>query len=166
MSEQVQIGLLPPQSIAGIGAYRDQSGLHEVLRREFWLSAPEGAGFVEVGPTRLGRLGPSRYVVSGDRGAGLPGRLAGLLDGVAAVTDQSDLWAYFGVAGEGVQEVLSRVVPVNLHPASFPVGALALTRAGHVDARVFRTGILRFEIAVARSYAEDLRHLFKLANHG
>ena len=166
MSELVQIGLLPPQSIAGIGAFRDQSGLHEILRREFWLSAPQGAGFVEVGPNRLVRLGPSRYVVSSDRGAGLAGRLAGLLDGVAAVTDQSDLWAYFAVAGEGVQEVLSRVVPVDLHMASFAVGGLALTRAGHLDVRVFRTGNLRFEIAVARSYADDLRHLLKLANHG
>jgi len=166
MSEQVQIGLLPQQSIAGVGAFRDQSGLHEILRRELWLSAPEGAGFVEVGATRLGRLGPSRYVVSGDRGADLPGRLTSLLDGVAAVTDQSDLWAYFAAAGEGVQEVLSRVVPVNLHATSFAVGGLALTRAGHLDVRMFRTGTLQFEIAVARSYAEDLRHLFELANHG
>jgi sarcosine oxidase subunit gamma len=166
MSEQVQIGLLPPQSIAGIGAFRDQSALHEILRREFWLSAPEGAAFVEAGAARLSRLGPSRYLVSGERAADLPGRLAGLLDGAAAVTDQSDLWAYFALSGEGVQNVLSRVVPVDLHAASFAVGGLALTRAGHLDVRVFRTDTLRFEIAVARSCAEDLRHLLKLAHHG
>jgi heterotetrameric sarcosine oxidase gamma subunit len=57
------------------------------------------------------------------------------------------------------------VVPVNLHPAKFAVGALALTRAGHLDVRVFRTGEMLFEVAVARSFAEDLRHLLDLAAH-
>jgi heterotetrameric sarcosine oxidase gamma subunit len=166
MSEPVAIGPVPLRSIAGIGAFRDSSGLLEVLRSEFWMSVPQAAGFVESGAMRLSRLAPRRYLMSADRAANLPGRLSRLLDGVAAVTDQSDLWIYFDVSGAGVQEVLSRVVPVDLRAAAFPVGGLALTRAGHLDVRLFRIETLRFEIAVARSYAEDLGHLLHLANHG
>jgi heterotetrameric sarcosine oxidase gamma subunit len=166
MSEMVQIGLLPQQSIAGIGAFADQADLHDILRREFWMSAPETAGFAESGAVRLCRLGPARYLLSGDRQSDLPGRLARVLRGAAAVTDQSDLWMYFALKGQGVRDVLSRVVPIDLHAAKFAVGGLALTRAGHLDVRLFRTGELQFEMAVARSYGEDLRHLLQLANHG
>ncbi len=162
MSELVD---LPLRSMAGIGAFRNQLGLHEVLRREFWISAPDAIGFVEAGAIRLSRLGPARYLVSGDRVADLPARLARALDGIAAVTDQSDLWSSFAATGDNVREVLSRVVPVDLHQANFPVGGLALTRAGHLDVRLFHTSDLQFEISVARSYAEDLRHLLQLANH-
>jgi sarcosine oxidase subunit gamma len=101
--------------------------------------------------------------VSGDREAGLPARLVRVLEGLAGVTDQSDLWACFVVSGGSVREVLSRVVPVDIRSAQFRVGALASTRAGHLDVLLLRTGEDRFEIAVARSYAQDLRHLLQLA---
>ncbi len=165
MSERVEIGLAPLRSMAGIAAFHDQSALQEVLQREFGARAPAEAGFVESGSVRLCRIGPSRFLVSGAREADLPRRLARLLEGVAAVTDQSDLWSIFAVSGAGVREVLSRVVPVDLHPAKFAVGVLAMTRVGHLDVRLFRMGENCFEITVARSYATDLRHLLQLADH-
>jgi heterotetrameric sarcosine oxidase gamma subunit len=162
----VGVALAPLRSIAGIGAFRDQSGLFEALRGEFWMPVPEAIGFVENGQMRLCRLGPSRYVMSGDRQADLPGRLGRVLDGLAAVTDQSDLWKTFVFTGVDVRDVLSRVVPVDLHAAKFAVGGLALTRAGHLDVRLFRTGEMAFEVSVARSFGEDLAYLLSAAASG
>jgi sarcosine oxidase subunit gamma len=159
----VAIEAAPLRSVAGIGAFGDPSGLLAALQGEFGVAVPAAIGFAEAGAIRLSRLGPSRFLVSGDGAADLPGRLARLLEGVGAVTDQSDLWICFVVSGGLVREVLSRVVPVDIRAAQFPVGGLALTRAGHLDVRLFRTGELQFEIAVGRSYAADLRHLLEVS---
>ena len=162
----VAIEAAPLRSVAGIGAFGDASGVLAALQGEFGVAVPAASGFVEANTMRLCRLGPSRFLVSGDREADMPGRLVRLLDGVGAVTDQSDLWICFMASGGSVREVLSRVVPVDLRAAQFPVGGLASTRAGHLDVRLFRTGELQFEIAVGRSYAEDLRHFLQVSAHG
>jgi heterotetrameric sarcosine oxidase gamma subunit len=155
----ISIALAPSRSVAGIGGYRDQTGLHLALQAEFGVLVPDEPAFVEANAVTLCRLGPSRYLVSGDREAGLPVRLACVLEGLAGVTDQSDLWICFIASGALVRDVLSRVVPVDVRAAKFAVGALASTRAGHLDVLLRRTGQNAFEIAVARSYAEELRHL-------
>jgi heterotetrameric sarcosine oxidase gamma subunit len=157
------IALAPLRSVAGIGGFRDQTALHSALQTEFGFSVPDGPACVEAGTVSLCRLGPSRYLVSGDREAGLPGRLARVLEGLAAVTDQSDLWVCFMASGASVRDVMSRVVPVDVRATKFAVGALASTRAGHLDVLLRRTGENAFEISVARSYAEDLRHLLENA---
>ena len=161
----VAIEAAPSRSVAGIGAFGDPSAVLAALHGEFGVAVPASIGFAEAGALRLSRLGPSQFLASGNRDADLPGRLARVLDGVGAVTDQSDLWICFVASGGFVREVLGRVVPVDLRPAQFPVGGLALTRAGHLDVRLFRTGEMQFEIAAARSYAEDLRHVLQVSAH-
>jgi sarcosine oxidase subunit gamma len=161
----VAIAQAPLRSVAGIGRFGAASDVHAALQAEFGFSVPEGSAFVEAGAVRLCRLGPSRYLVSGDRAAGLPVLLARVLADVAGVTDQSDLWIWYSVSGDLAREVLGRVVPVDIRATTFAVGALASTRAGHLDVMLLRTGENSFEIATARSYAEDLRHLLDQAAH-
>jgi sarcosine oxidase subunit gamma len=159
----VSISAALPRSIAGIGAFRDQSGLRAALQAEFGISLPDVAGFVQAGPVTFSCIGPARYIATAAREAGLPARLAIVLQDLAAVTDQSDLWEIFGVSGGDVREMLARVVPVDLRPEKFAVGGVVLTRAGHIDVRVWRIGDLNYEIAVARSYAADLLHELNVA---
>ena len=157
---------VPPRSIAGIASFRDQDRLQAALRTEFGAAVPTVAGFVQAGAITLACIAPARFLASGDAGANLPARLAKALDGLAAVTDQSDMWATWHVSGAGVRECLARVVPIDLASDVFQVGDLALTRASHLDVRVCRVGADAYEIAVTRSVAADLLHALEEAKKG
>jgi len=155
----VTITAAAPRAAAGIASFRDRDRLVAALRAEFGADIPSTPRFVQAGALTLSCLAPARYFVTAPRDSDLPARLAESLAGLAAVTDQSDLWACFALSGPHVRTTLSRVVPVDVTPAKFRAGDLALTRAGHLDVRLWRLGECSYEVAVARSYAEDLRYV-------
>ena len=78
----------------------------------------------------------------------------GLADG-ATLTDQTGAQAVVLLTGTGIEDVLARLVPVDLRAAAFPVGSLALTLLGHMTASLRRTeeGI---EVAVMRSMGQTM----------
>ena len=80
------------------------------------------------------------------------------LDGMAAVTDQSDAWAILRVDGLGVEDMLARLVPIDLRPHVFKGGHTARTLVGHMPAVITRVGKSAFEIMVMRSMAGTLLH--------
>lgn len=80
------------------------------------------------------------------------------LSALAAVTDQSDGWAVVTVSGSTVVDVLARLVPIDLRPATFKTGHTARTLLGHMTASVTRTGPQTFEVMVMRSMAATLVH--------
>ena len=155
-----------PRSIAGIASFRDQHRMHAALQAELRAALPTKASFVQAGDVTLACLAPARFVATGPADANLPARLANVLDGLAAITDQSDMWAAWRVSGAGVRDWLARVVPVDLAADVFQVGDLALTRAGHLDVRVWRVGPDAYEIAVTRSVAKDLLHALEEGKKG
>ncbi|MCT8159159.1 sarcosine oxidase subunit gamma [Pseudoruegeria sp. SHC-113] len=75
-----------------------------------------------------------------------------------AITDQSDGWARVDLTGQGAEDVLARLVPVDLRAQSFPEGAVARTAVFHMSAVITRTGAASFEILVFRSMAQTLVH--------
>jgi sarcosine oxidase subunit gamma len=161
MAEDITIAEAMPRSAAGIAAFRDHAGLRAALQAELGADIPDRPCFIQAGGVTLSCLGPARYFATGPRPSNLPERLAQALQGLAAITDQSDLWQVFTCSGTNIREQLARLVPIDLRPESFPIGSLALTRAGHFDARVWRIGDDVYELAVARSYAEDLIYLLR-----
>jgi sarcosine oxidase subunit gamma len=158
MSDHVTIEQAAPRSIAAIAAFRDRAALLAALQSEYGIRPPTTPGFLQAGPVTLSCLSPCRYLATGPRDAAVPARLARTLAGLAAVTDQSDLWTIFTVAGPQSRDRLARLVPIDVAPDLFRIGALALTRAGHLDVRVWRVGTDLYEVGVGRSYAADLRH--------
>lgn len=76
----------------------------------------------------------------------------------AAVTDQSDAYAIARIAGSGVEDVLARLVPVDLRLPGFAVGHTARTLLGHMTASVIRRDVAVFEVMVMRSMAATLVH--------
>ncbi len=162
LAASVTITRAPPRSLAAIGAFGDPSSLRAALAAEFAVSVPTTPTCVRAGTTTLACLAPARYFASGPREADLPARLAVAFAGLAAVTDQSDMWETFVVSGEHVHELLARVVPVELGA----VGALALTRAGHLEVRVCRVAELDYEVSVWRSYGPDLLHALTVSKQG
>ena len=158
MAEHAGISIAPTEtrSIAGIGALRDRDRFFAVLHAEFGVSIPVAPRFVRAGAATLSCLSPTRYLASGDAESHLPSRLANKLGGLAAITDQGDMWTTFVLSGPLVRELLARFVPIDLTPSSFSIGDLALTRAGHLNVRLWRMSDLGYELAVTRSCGEYL----------
>lgn len=88
------------------------------------------------------------------------------LDGVAAVTDQTDAWAVVAMTGAGGVDVLARLVPIDLRPAQFKIGHTARTLLGHISVAITRKGADAFEIMVMRSMAGTLVHELSVAMQG
>ncbi len=76
----------------------------------------------------------------------------------ATVVDQSDAWAVARLEGGGAEEVLARLVPVDLRGASFKRGHTARTMLGHMMVSVTRVGEQAFQIMTFRSMAKTLVH--------
>ena len=159
MSERrgLTIAVAAPRSMAGLGVFKDRARLAAALAAEFGIALPATGVFTLAKGVTFSGLAPARFLASAERDANLPARLAKSLAGLAAVTDQSDMWATFSLSGPLVRDHLARVVPIDLAPERLRVGGLALTRAGHMDVRLWRVGEDFYEIAAARSYARDLR---------
>jgi len=80
------------------------------------------------------------------------------LANVAAVTDQSDAWAWFHLTGEDARDVLARLTPLDLRDNSFAVGGVARSTMNHMQAILIRPAPHAYEIAVFRSMAGTLVH--------
>lgn len=84
----------------------------------------------------------------------------------AAVTDQSDAWALVRLEGEGSEDVLARLVPVDMRRVAFKRGHTARTQLQHMMVSVTRTGDNAFLILAFRSMAKTLVHDLETAMRG
>nr|WP_239113454.1 sarcosine oxidase subunit gamma [Shimia biformata] len=84
----------------------------------------------------------------------------------AAVTDQSDAWAALRIEGEGVEDVLARLVPIDLRQQVFKRGHTARTQLQHMNVSITRLGDDAFMILGFRSMATTLVHELETAMSG
>ncbi|SMX47586.1 sarcosine oxidase subunit gamma [Maliponia aquimaris] len=75
----------------------------------------------------------------------------------ASVTDQSDAWAVVELSGAGIEDVLARLVPIDLRPAAFSEGSAARTLCQHMTVTVWRVGP-GLRVMGFRSMARTLAH--------
>ncbi len=75
----------------------------------------------------------------------------------AAMTDQSDAWAVVLLAGAAAEDVLARLVPLDLRAGAFPVGTSARTLCQHMTITLWRRDD-GFAIMAFRSMARTLAH--------
>jgi len=133
------------------------------LAEQLGLPVPQVPRRVVSGAFALASVGPGAFLATHEEGSGP--FLAALrpVAGVS-VSDQSDAYSIWRLSGPGVRRVLSRIVPLDLHPSVFEVDAVAVTSAGHMGATLWRLedgagGEPVFEIAVYRSYADYFERL-------
>ena len=140
----VEVVEVVPDRLMTVAPYRGQ---HEAVSVQ--LKAQVGVGL--CAPNRCAGavtwFGHGTWVVAGEV----------VLDG-AAVTDQSDAWAVVEVSGAGAEDVLARLVPVDLRVQVFKTNHVAKTMLGHMAVTITRTGNTSFEIMVMRSMAKTLVH--------
>ncbi|MEP6064651.1 MAG: sarcosine oxidase subunit gamma family protein [Paracoccaceae bacterium] len=76
----------------------------------------------------------------------------------AALTDQSDAWTCLVLEGEGAEDVLARLVPVDVRSNTFKMGHTMRSLVQHMNASITRTGKNTFLVMVFRSMAKTLQH--------
>lgn len=129
----------------------------------FARTLDEGHGLAVPKPNRaVGKEG-ARCIWFGMREVLLAGPAPdGALAAHAAVVDVSDGWAAVTVQGATAEDVLARLVPVDLRAAHFKRGHTARTQVGHMAASITRTSADTLLVMVFRSMAgtlvTELRH--------
>ncbi len=84
----------------------------------------------------------------------------------AALTDQSDAWAVVRLEGDGAEDVMARLAPVDLRAESFKRGHTLHTDIQHMSGSITRVGERALQIMVFRSMAQTLVHDLKTAMEG
>ena len=162
-------GLLP-LTVGAVKLSEEEPGsIHSVSpfkgKRKIVSDALKGAhGMVYPSANRATGKAGARAVWFGQAQAMLMGPTPDVaLSKSAAIVDQSDAWAVVQLQGDGVEDVLARLVPVNLSGAQFKRGHTARTLLFHMTASITRVGENAFQIMVFRSMAETLVHDLKRA---
>mgnify|MGYP003576530867 CR=1 FL=1 len=171
---------LPVASATGRGVVisdRDGLGLATVLARKgnraalgqrvqerFGVELPQGPYRATAGDFALAGIGPDAWLATFERGGNeFAASLRQAIGGLASVSDQSDGYTVLRLAGPKVRDTLGKLVPIDVHPRVFEVGAVAVTVAAHVGATLWRLedhtdGSPVFEIAVFRSMTASFWH--------
>lgn len=150
--EEADLGIL-----TSIAPFNGQTGAASKL-----LKASHGVDF--PAPNRSARDGDAMIVWFGKDIALLAGPLpAEGLRNHAALTDQSDAWAALRLSGRGAEDVLARLVPVDVRLAQFPKGHTARTLIGHMHGSITRLDADTYLLMVYRSMAETLSHELETA---
>lgn len=84
----------------------------------------------------------------------------------AAITDQSDAWTVVRLEGARAEDVLARLVPVDLRGTVFKRGHTLRSQLMHMSASVTRMGEQAFQIMTFRSMAGTLVHDLETAMVG
>lgn len=144
---EVDLGVL-----TSIAPYKGQAkALADVFKAEHGLAWP--------GPNRATGKAGARAIWFGRDMAMLAGpEPAAALNAYAAMTLQSDAWTCVTLSGAGVEDVLARLVPVDVSAEVFKRGHSARTMIQHMNGSVTRIGADSFLLMVFRSMAGTLLH--------
>lgn len=139
-----------------IAAPGGSAALSRIFEARLGLALPTAPRIVRAAAHDTVWAGPDQWLL---RAASRDG-FAALLDELsahAAVSDQSDARAMLKLAGRRVRDVLAKGVMLDLHPAAFAVGDVALTNVAYVGVHLWRLEDTSegpaFEITVPRSMA-------------
>lgn len=106
--------------------------------------------------------GPGQWLVMAGPNSAITRTLPDALAAIAAVIDQSGSRLIVRLSGQDVRRCLGKVMGLDLHPAVFAVGHVAMTDLAHVPVHVWRSvdgdGQAVFYLAAPRSYAGSVWH--------
>ena len=148
---EVEVGPITSVAVLPGGAKAVAKGL-----KTLGLAMPEPNSFAEKKGARIVWTGRDQAFLTGVEPPALEG---------AALTDQSDGWAALALTGAGAVDVLSRLVPVDLRLAAFPVGRAIRTQLNHMNVMILRAGDHAFEILGFRSMARTAWHELETTMH-
>ena len=151
--------------LATVAVRRGQGeALARKIRDRYGIALPLGGYRSEAGGVAFAGTGPETWLAAQERGGNsFAVSLGEEIGAAASVSDQSDGYAVLRLTGPKLRETLGKMVPLDMHPRAFPVGAVASTVAMHIGATLWRLddgpgAVPVFEIAVFRSLAGSFWH--------
>lgn len=147
---------------AGKGRLDD---VRTIIRDTYGVDLPTKPERVEGNNIAFVWAGPDQWLAVAERGGDggfgrdLEAELKPLLNGKAAVVDQSDGRAVIRISGVKAREVLAKGLPIDLHPSAFPTNGVAITHASHIGIVIWQIDETpTYEIAMFRSFADSFAH--------
>ena len=111
---------------------------------------PASVGRAQVNGDRvIFRTGPAQFWIVEPAAGTTPAKL----DGVGAVTPLTHSRVRISLEGAPARAVLAKLIPVDVRPAVFTPGAVALTGVHHTPVTVHCTGEDAFDIYAMRTFA-------------
>jgi heterotetrameric sarcosine oxidase gamma subunit len=139
-------------AIWSIAPYRGQERTVAAhLEKTFGLGFPPPGALLSNGAVSIAWSGYDQAFLIG--AAPDPGLVAH-----AALSDQSDAWARLVLSGPLARAALARLVPLDLSPAAFPVGAAARSMLGHMNMLIVQAEEGVFTLMVYRSMTGTAVH--------
>jgi sarcosine oxidase subunit gamma len=119
----------------------------------YGLEPPRTPRVVSAEKLDLVWAGPSQWLAVSVRPE-MPAELCSALQGIAAVSDQTDARAVQRLRGPRVRDVLAKGCPVDLHPRAFHRGDTFMTAIGGIGVQVWWADVDdALHLAVPRSMA-------------
>jgi sarcosine oxidase subunit gamma len=112
-------------------------------------------------------LGPESWLAFETQSSGtLLDNLKDSLSGLAAIAEQSDAYVPLCISGPHVREMLSKLLPIDLHKSVFTLTHVGATLAAHMNVIVWRDedrtdGAAVFIILVFRSFLGSFLHILQ-----
>ncbi len=146
-----------PGRLTSVAPCNGQQGkLSRAMKAAHGVAYPHANGLTRGRDTSAIWFGHAQAMLVG------PAADAGLAK-CAALTDQSDAWAVVILSGDAAEDVLARLVPVDVRMAHFPVGMAVRTQLQHLSVSLARVEEGAFQIMAFRSMARTLVHDLKTA---
>ncbi len=161
----ITIAEVTDRALASLACRLDQdaafAGHVEAL---FGTTLPGPGTWVRSGDWGLIWTGPGQWFVEAPFATheDIAARLKSAFGATASVTEQSDAWAPFDLAGPDVLAMLERLAPVDTR--SMATGAATRTVIEHIGCHLIcREAGTAFTVMGARSFAGSLHHALKAA---
>tara|TARA_R110002049_G_scaffold140930_8_gene302384 strand:+ start:3536 stop:4078 length:543 start_codon:yes stop_codon:yes gene_type:complete len=145
-----------PGTLTSLSPFGDEAALSDALQSAMGVALPKPGRSTAKDGTRCIWFGRDTALLIGPQPA------AALADH-GAVVDVSDGWAAVSLSGAASVDVLARLVPLDLRPATFKIGHTARCQVQHMAASITRTGADAFLILAFRSMIGSLVHDVKQA---
>ena len=153
----VSIALVEGISLVAIAARKGQeAALTAAVERAYGLTLPRTPH--RVGGARKAFIwaGPEQWLAIGT--PGFETALAGDVDGLASVVDQSDGRVVLRISGPRVRDALAKGLAIDLHPRAFAPGQTAISQIAHIGIQIWQITDDAYEIAAFRGFAGTLLH--------
>lgn len=148
-------------ALASILAFKGKDAeIAALVRDKLGLDLPQTGKRVANDAVSISGVGPRQWLVTI---ANMPaGRIEGhlsFLNGLAAVSEQSDARAVLHLTGLRVRSVLAKGLMLDLHPRVFQTGDVAQTPVGGIGVQIAQIDDApTYEISFARSFAGSFVH--------
>ncbi|ANT53894.1 sarcosine oxidase subunit gamma [Mesorhizobium amorphae] len=148
------------QVMARRGKAADMAG---AAKARFGVAAPARPEAVQISDAALIWSGPDQFLVLSKGGKHAIEQLSQAFASSASLSDQSHARVLISISGAKVRAMLAKLSSIDLHPASFPIGAAAATSMDHTSVTLWRgndrtDGQAVFNLLVFATFAESLWH--------